>query len=81
MAATGMAPQEANVAPARINPLDAHAKASPVAKIGMGIFGVVLVVGAIYIGREMIGDMADVHAPTILPYVLLGLALLVALGF
>jgi inorganic phosphate transporter, PiT family len=81
MAATGTAPSPANIAPARISPLDAHTSAGPAAKIGMAIFGVVLVVGVIFIGHEMIGDMADVHPASIMPYLLLGLALLVALGF
>ena len=47
----------------------------------MGIFGLVLLVGIIYIGRQLIGDLAEVHSATIMPYLLLGLALLVALGF
>ena len=47
----------------------------------MGIFGMVLVIGMIYIGRQLIGDLSEVHATSIMPYVLLGLALLVALGF
>jgi PiT family inorganic phosphate transporter len=82
MAATGTAPASpVNVEAPRVSPLGEHMTASPAAKIGMGIFGVVLVVGVIYIGREMIGDMAEVHSPTMTPYILLGLALLVALGF
>jgi PiT family inorganic phosphate transporter len=55
--------------------------AGPAAKIGMGIFGVVLVIGMIFIGRQLIGDLSEVHATSMMPYVLLGLALLVALGF
>jgi PiT family inorganic phosphate transporter len=47
----------------------------------MGIFGVVLIVGMIFIGRQLIGDLSEVHATSIMPYLLLGLALLVALGF
>jgi inorganic phosphate transporter, PiT family len=81
MAATGTAPAQAEAAPARISPLDVHTSASPTAKIGMAIFGVVLVVGVIFIGRQLIGDMADVHAVSIMPYLLLGFALLIALGF
>jgi PiT family inorganic phosphate transporter len=82
MAATGTAP--ARVAPEtpRVSPLDAaNMKAGPAAKIGMAIFGVVLIVGMIYIGRQLIGDMADVHSTTLMPYLLLGFALLIALGF
>jgi PiT family inorganic phosphate transporter len=81
MAATGTAPATPEAAPARISPLDAHATASPAAKIGMAIFGVVLVVGVIFIGRQLIGDLADVHATSLTPYLLLGFALLIALGF
>jgi inorganic phosphate transporter, PiT family len=81
MAATGTAPSGVNVATGRVSPLDVHTSASPAAKIGMAIFGVVLVVGVIFIGHELIGDMADVQSPTLMPYLLLGLALLVALGF
>src|SRR5271168_2685352 len=82
MAATGTAPATpVSVEAPRVSPLGEHMTASPAAKIGMGLFGVVLVIGVIYIGRQMIGDMAEVHSPTMMPYVLLGLALLVALGF
>jgi inorganic phosphate transporter, PiT family len=82
MAATRTAPASpVTVEAPRVSPLGEHMTASPAAKIGMGIFGVVLVVGVIYIGRQMIGDMAEVHSPTMMPYILLGLALLVALGF
>src|SRR5271163_441687 len=82
MAATGTAPASpVSVEAPRVSPLGEHMTASPAAKIGMGLFGVVLVIGVIYIGRQMIGDMAEVHSPTMMPYVLLGLALLVALGF
>jgi PiT family inorganic phosphate transporter len=35
----------------------------------------------IFIGRQLIGDLSEVHATSIMPYLLLGLALLVALGF
>src|SRR5215467_2385751 len=81
MATTGMPPSEANVATVRTSPLDANISAGPAAKIGMAIFGVVLLAGVIYIGRQLIGDLAEIHSATIMPYLLLGLALLVALGF
>ena len=82
MAATGTAPARVPTEAARVSPLDAaNMTAGPAAKIGMGIFGVVLVIGMIYIGRELIGDLSEVHAVSIMPYLLLGLALLVALGF
>jgi PiT family inorganic phosphate transporter len=50
-------------------------------KIGMLIFGVVLVVGVGYAGSSLLHDLSFVHNESILPYLLLGLALLVALGF
>jgi PiT family inorganic phosphate transporter len=82
MAATGAAPARVPTDAPRVSPLDAaNMTAGPAAKIGMGIFGVVLVVGMIFIGRQLIGDLSEVHATSIMPYVLLGLALLVALGF
>src|ERR1700745_1758149 len=82
MAATGAAPVRVPTEAPRVSPLDAaNMTAGPAAKIGMGIFGVVLVVGIIYIGRQLIGDLSEVHATSITPYLLLGLALLVALGF
>jgi PiT family inorganic phosphate transporter len=49
--------------------------------IGMAVFGVALVIGFIYAGTHLISDLSEVHSPTIMPYVLLGIALLVALGF
>ncbi|MGB9242133.1 MAG: inorganic phosphate transporter [Candidatus Acidiferrales bacterium] len=82
MAATGTAPARVPTEAPRVSPLDAaNMTAGPAAKIGMGIFGVVLIIGMIYIGRELIGDLSEVHAVSIMPYLLLGLALLVALGF
>src|SRR6201982_3196394 len=82
MAATGAAPVRVPTEAPRVSPLDAaNMTAGPAAKIGMGIFGVVLVVGIIYIGRQVSGDLSEVHATSITPYLLLGLALLVALGF
>jgi PiT family inorganic phosphate transporter len=81
VAATGTAPAAVEAAPLRISPSDMHTTASPAAKIGMGVFGVVLVVGIIFIGHELIGDLAEVHAASMMPYLLLGFALLIALGF
>jgi PiT family inorganic phosphate transporter len=82
MAATGTAAARVATETSRVSPLDAaNMKAGPAAKVGMAIFGVVLVIGMVYIGRQLIGDMADVHSPTIMPYLLLAFALLIALGF
>jgi len=50
-------------------------------KIGVLIFGVILIIGAIYAGSSLASDLSTVHSASILPFLLLGLALLVALGF
>jgi inorganic phosphate transporter, PiT family len=67
------------VAPARPL-LEAKLNRSP-GKIGMIGFGIVLVIGVIYSAYHLLSDLSSVHNTTILPYVLLGIALLVALGF
>src|SRR5579872_61345 len=60
--------------------LDAKISRSP-GKIGMIIFGIVLVIGFAYAGSHLLGDLSTMHSDSVLPYVLLGVALLVALGF
>ncbi len=61
--------------------LDAKMTVSAPAKIGMGIFGVALVIGLVYAGTHLLRDLADVHPSSALPFILLGIALLTALGF
>jgi inorganic phosphate transporter, PiT family len=56
-------------------------RASRTGKIGVLIFGIALVIGFIYAGMHLISDLAAIHATSYLPFVLLGIALLVALGF
>jgi len=51
------------------------------AKIGMLVFGVALIIGFIYAGVHLVSDLAEIHSPEVMPFVLLGIALLVALGF
>ena len=48
---------------------------------GMGVFGVVLVGGLIYIGTKILHDLSGTQVPSAWPYVLLGIALLIALAF
>jgi PiT family inorganic phosphate transporter len=63
-------------------PSAVHAKLSKSpGKIGAAIFVGVLVIGFVYAGYHLISDLAVVHSPSIFPYFLLGVALLVALGF
>jgi len=59
-----------------------HAKLSKSpGKIGVAIFLVALAIGVVYAAAHLISDLSTVHSPTIFPFVLLGVALLVALGF
>jgi PiT family inorganic phosphate transporter len=60
--------------------LDQKLNRSP-GKLGMLVFGVVLVIGVGYAGSRLLHDLSFVHNESVLPFVLLGLALLVALGF
>jgi PiT family inorganic phosphate transporter len=50
-------------------------------KIGMLVFGVALVVGVIYTGVSIANDIGNVKSTSIFPFLLLGVALLTALGF
>ncbi len=45
------------------------------------IFGVVLLIGVLYTGWSLVNDLSQVKSTSIFPYLLLGIALLVALGF
>jgi inorganic phosphate transporter, PiT family len=62
-----------------VSALDSKIKKSP-GRIGTGIFGLALAGGAIYSGWSLTHDLANVHTSS-LAYWLLGLALLIALGF
>jgi PiT family inorganic phosphate transporter len=50
-------------------------------KIGMLLFAVALVVGFSYVASQLIGDLSTVHPASIYPFVLLGVALFIALAF
>jgi inorganic phosphate transporter, PiT family len=50
-------------------------------KLGILIFGAVILVGVLYAGSSLLRDLSTVHSTSIFPYLLLGIALLVALGF
>jgi len=51
------------------------------AKIGMRVFGVALIIGFVYSAIRLVSDLSQVHTTSVLPFVLLGIALLTALGF
>ena len=50
-------------------------------KIGMAIFGLVLIGGLGYAVSQLANDLGTTHLASAWPYVLLGMALLIALGF
>jgi inorganic phosphate transporter, PiT family len=50
-------------------------------RTGMLVFGLVLLGGVSYVGYQLATDLSRVKATSIFPFLLLGLALLVALGF
>jgi PiT family inorganic phosphate transporter len=56
------------------------AKSGP-GKWGVAVFALMLVGGVAYIATHLGSDLAVVHSPSIFPFVLLGIALLIALGF
>src|SRR5262245_43561798 len=45
------------------------------------IFGGALLVAVFYIAANLLGDLSEVRSPSVLPFILLGAALFVALGF
>ncbi len=50
-------------------------------KVGLVAFAVVLLGGLAYIVRQIWADISPVHSSSVFPYFLLGIALLIALGF
>ena len=50
-------------------------------RIGMAVFSIALVIGVGFAGSQLVGDLAEIHPTSALPFILLGIALLVALGF
>jgi inorganic phosphate transporter, PiT family len=50
-------------------------------KIGMLLFAIAVVIGVVYIASQLIGDLSAVHNASAYAFVLLGVALFIALGF
>ncbi|HLM98004.1 MAG TPA: inorganic phosphate transporter [Bryobacteraceae bacterium] len=50
-------------------------------RAGILVFGVVLLIGVLYAGWSLVNDLGEVKSTSIFPYLMLGFALLVALGF
>jgi PiT family inorganic phosphate transporter len=61
--------------------LDEKLEKSSVGKWGGIVFAIMLVVGLIYIATQLTADLSIVHSASVFPYILLGIALLIALGF
>src|SRR5579862_3440847 len=61
--------------------LDQKMGASSPGRIGVLIFGIALIVGFIYAGTHLVGDLRDFHPASAVPFILLGVALFIALGF
>ena len=70
----------AAAAPARVPALEHKLSRKP-GKIGMAIFGLALIVGFVYAIAHLVSDLSSFHPASIFPFVLLGIALLIALGF
>src|SRR5215470_18861261 len=51
------------------------------AKLGIAIFALALLIGFVYAAAHLISDLQTVHSTSIYPFVLLAVALLIALGF
>ncbi len=72
----------AAAAPARPTTTAVHQKMSKrPGLLGTAIFGVVLLAGLAYIGFNLATDLSGVRATSAFPFILLGVALLIALGF
>ena len=61
--------------------LDEKLKKSSPGKIGVILFSLMLIGGLGYIVSRLASDLSVVHTASVFPYFLLGLALLIALGF
>jgi PiT family inorganic phosphate transporter len=60
--------------------LDSKIKNKPGKLFGLG-FGILIVVGVVYAGHQLISDLEAVQSPSVFAYLILGIALLIALGF
>jgi PiT family inorganic phosphate transporter len=70
--------------PPQTSLLDSKLAQSSGSKAGMWgsiVGGVILLGGLIYIGTRLASDLSLVHSSSVFPYILLGIALLIALGF
>ena len=74
---------------ATTSPLQAPSARSPVAdklsrgpgRAGLVGLSVILLVGVVYSASQLLSDLSVIHSPSIFPFVILGVALFIALGF
>ena len=81
MAATAPVPATASVTTTPASHALAEKLNRKPGRIGMIGFGIVLICGVIFIGYSLSQDLAGLELGSALPYILLGTALFVALGF
>jgi len=76
-------PAELPTSPAKrpASPFDANPSRPHARRIGVVLFGAVGIVGMVYVITRLVSDLSIVHSPSVYPYLLLGVALLTALGF
>src|SRR5450432_664376 len=80
MATAPVLPSAPKPGPVAVPALHAKMSKGP-GKIGMLVFAVVLIIGVVYAGAHLLNDLAGSQGTSSLAYVLLAIALLVALGF
>src|SRR5450432_1076378 len=80
MATAPVLPSAPKPGPVAVPALHAKMSKGP-GKIGMLVFAVVLIIGVVYAGAHLLNDLAGSQGTSSIAYVLLGIALLVALGF
>ena len=51
------------------------------AKLGMAIFAIALIIGSVYVIAHLVSDISAAHPTSAYPFLLLGFALMIALGF
>ena len=61
--------------------LSGDLKASKQARWSIAVFSLILLAGLIFIVSRLTADLSPVHQASVLPYILLGTALVIALGF
>jgi len=81
MASNATLPQPSPLGESQLSPIEEKLKNSSPGKAGMIVFGLMLAGGLGYITAQLWGDLSIVHNVSVFPYLLLGLALFIALGF